>query len=287
MKDTFYYSLDLNFCVLCRCLFVFSFCCICIITKRSLTGQETQVVMFRQVINKPPDTAEWTYQWTLTASRFFLHLPDKILIQVIISRHWKENKNQHNVQNSQNVSKEKNEIQKTHHILIPKRLNRWIVNVPKMILTLLLRHTPSLARSRLTLWFGLKSLRYFCYSPYRHTLRYIMYGTLLHYISNLQKLTVDFWLHTGHKQLSPECITWPSIPEFLCLLTFFLTSSFAAVMITTATRGRHLTANVNTASFFTYNMSMEVDLGMNSAKSPQAVEVWVHCSRPNNLLTVF
>lgn len=57
---------------------------------------------------------------------------------------------------------------------------------------------------------------------------------------------IDVWCHTGHEQRSPEyksyaCLTQPSIPDVLPSLTFhslYLASSFAAVIITTATRGR-------------------------------------------------
>lgn len=60
--------------------------------------------------------------------------------------------------------------------------------------------------------------------------------TLLHYISKLKELTVDLL----------SCWTWTvnSPNSSLFGFLYYLTSSFTAMIITTTTRGRHLTANM-------------------------------------------
>ena len=55
-------------------------------------------------------------------------------------------------------------------------------------------------------------------------------------------IKIDVWCHTGHEQRSPEwkscaCLTQPPISS-LTFHSLYLASSFAAVIITTATRGR-------------------------------------------------
>lgn len=69
-------------------------------------------------------------------------------------------------------------------------------------------------------------------------LRHGTYMTQLNFISKYKQLTVDFWFHAGHERRSPEQLCYfESIPDLLCFSLFILlllTSSVAAIMITTA-----------------------------------------------------
>lgn len=67
-----------------------------------------------------------------------------------------------------------------------------------------------------------------------------MYVTWLNYVCRLKEFTTDFWFHTRHEQWSPEwkCSVNSTSPhgDFLLFMPLLLTSLFAAVITTAATR---------------------------------------------------